>query len=129
MNSIQFSGVSGRCTNACYEKHQRLLVARFQKSILCYRICHSTTKIIRSGLIFSRTVKANVPSRTLCEICLAQVNIAVQAFEDLEASDRVYYGSADDEFSAIDRTHDVHLNMAETTLKKERSYQLHSEHL
>ena len=69
---------------------------------------------------FLGLLKANVPSRTLCEICLAQVNIAVQAFEDLEASDRVYYGSADDEFSAIDRTHDVHLNMAETTLKKEK---------
>ena len=69
---------------------------------------------------FLGLLKANVPSRTLCEICLAQVNIAVQAFEDLEASDGVYYGSADDEFSAIDRTHDVHLNMAETTLKKEK---------
>ena len=72
---------------------------------------------------FLGLLKANVASRILCEICLAQVNVAIQAFEDVEASDGVYYGSAEDDFSGIDYgfgAHDVHLNMAETTLQKDK---------
>ena len=38
--------------------------------------------------------------------------------EDLEASDGVYYGSVDDEFSGTERAHDVHLNMAKLHCKR-----------